>query len=266
MKYKYIYFLLILFAACKSESNLNQTTQDVPKETNMEQLKPGIPAYIDSNYVMGKFDPAQHSKFELIDIKYADREGLYLHKESLKAFIGMWEKAKAEGFNFTIKSATRNFNYQKSIWDRKWTGETLLEGSINAKETYKSNYQRAIAIMRFSSMPGTSRHHWGTDIDLNAFTNEYFESGQGLAEYNWLLKNAESFGFVQVYTDKASTGRTGYEEEKWHWSYKPISSLCQDVAEKHILNSDISGFDGADAAEQIDVKQNYIFGIDKSCF
>ena len=24
-------------------------------------------------------------------------------------------------------------------------------------------------IIRFSTIPGTSRHHWGTDIDINGF-------------------------------------------------------------------------------------------------
>ena len=34
-------------------------------------------------------------------------------------------------------------------------------------------------IMKYSSMPSTSRHHWGTDIDLNSLENSYFEKGEG---------------------------------------------------------------------------------------
>ncbi|MFM9004881.1 MAG: D-alanyl-D-alanine carboxypeptidase family protein [Flavobacteriales bacterium] len=40
--------------------------------------------------------------------------------------------------------------------------------------------------MKFSSMPGTSRHHWGTDIDLNSVEPSYFLSGKGLLIYQWL--------------------------------------------------------------------------------
>ena len=242
--------------------------KEVKQEVELKQDRPqiNIPDYLDSNYVLGKFDPAAHKWFTKIDIKYADRQGLYLHKEAYDAFKDMWSAAKEDGVNLTIRSATRNFGYQKSIWQRKWNGEVLLEGKDNARTKYEDNYQRAIAIMRFSAMPGTSRHHWGTDIDLNAFVNDYFESGKGLKEYEWLLAHAEQFGFVQVYTNKEENNRTGYEEEKWHWSYKPISSLCQMVVERSIHNNDITGFDGSGLANKIDVKTNYIFGIDKSCY
>jgi LAS superfamily LD-carboxypeptidase LdcB len=245
---------------------------EVSKSNNSESVtstnlqKDSLPTYIDTNYVMGKFEPSTHPEFIEIAIKYADQVKLYMHKEAYDSFIKMWDLAKSEGITLTIRSAARNFNHQKGIWQRKWTGETLLEGQTNAQKTYQSNYERAIAIMRFSSMPGTSRHHWGTDIDLNAFNNSYFESGKGLKEYTWLKNNAEQFGFVQVYTNKALTGRSGYNEEKWHWSYKPISALCQKVAQETLENKNINGFEGSEVAEKIDVKENYIFGIDKSCY
>ncbi len=49
-------------------------------------------------------------------------------------------------------------------------------------------------------MPQASRHHWGTDVDINSVEPEYFESGQGLKEYTWLQENAWKFGFCQPYT------------------------------------------------------------------
>lgn len=254
--------------ACKTEVKQmkSDNTSSTEKTVQDDLQYPEIPSYIDSSFVIGKFDPSTHPLFTEIEIKYADRQSLYMHREAYTAFKKMWSAARNDGISLTIRSAARNFNYQKSIWQRKWTGKTLLEGQTNAKTSYKSSYDRAIAIMRFSSMPGTSRHHWGTDIDLNSFENAYFESGNGLKEYQWLQKHAEQFGFVQVYTNKDLTGRTGYNEEKWHWSYKPISMLCQIVAKETLDNKNIKGFDGSDVAEQIDVKGNYIFGIDKSCY
>ena len=56
----------------------------------------------------------------------------------------------------------------------------------------------AKTILLYSSMPTTSRHHWGTDMDINSLENSYFASGQGLKEYTWLKKNAAKFGFCQV--------------------------------------------------------------------
>jgi D-alanyl-D-alanine carboxypeptidase len=55
-------------------------------------------------------------------------------------------------------------------------------------------------IMNYSAMPQASRHHWGTDVDINSVEPEYFESGQGLKEYTWLQENAWKFGFCQPYT------------------------------------------------------------------
>jgi LAS superfamily LD-carboxypeptidase LdcB len=114
-------------------------------------------------------------------------------------------------------------------------------------------------------MPGTSRHHWGTDIDLNAFTNTYFESGAGYKIYQWLLTNAASYGFCQPYTKKGVNRPSGYEEEKWHWSYLPISVALTQQAAQTLTDDQIKGFKGAEVAETIKVVQNYVLGIEPRC-
>ncbi len=64
-------------------------------------------------------------------------------------------------------------------------------------------------------MPG-ARHHWGTDFDLNALNNAYFNTKDGKRIYDWLTQHAAEFGFCQPYTAKGGPdGRPiGYEEEK----------------------------------------------------
>ena len=128
----------------------------------------------------------------------------------------MHAAAKQDGINLQIVSGTRNFEEQKGIWERKW--------ELNFK-ALNDSVKTAKKILLFSSMPCTSRHHWGTDMDLNSLNNKYFESGQGLKEYKWLQEHGSKFGFCQVYDDKAVTKRKGYELEKWHWSYMPVSSM-----------------------------------------
>lgn len=71
-------------------------------------------------------------------------------------------------------------------------------------------------------MPTTSRHHWGTDTDINSVDPEYFDVEPGLSEYKWLRANAYKFGFCQPYNAK-NIRPIGYNEEKWHWSFMPIS-------------------------------------------
>lgn len=213
--------------------------------------------------VMGQFDPSKHADFVIIDSKYADRDDRLMYSYAYEAFQNMWNAANSDGVELKIISATRNFDYQKGIWERKWNGQTKVEGRT-LPEWIPNPLVRAKKILEYSSMPGTSRHHWGTDIDLNAFENSYFEKGKGLQEYEWLRKNAVTYGFCQPYTAKGVKRPTGYNEEKWHWSYIPSAKIFLERA-KELSDSMISGFDGSETAEEISVVENYIFGINHRC-
>lgn len=201
-------------------------------------------------YVTGNFDPAQDSVFTLIDTSKADRGGLYLRKDAYRAYLAMDSAAREEGISLQIRSATRNFDYQKSIWERKWK-----EG------TNPDPVERALKILRYSSMPGSSRHHWGTDIDLNNFSNQYFESGEGLILYEWLQENGPKYGFRQPYTTKGEDRPEGYNEEKWHWSFYPVSDILTRFAAENLKNEMIEGFLGAETAQKIDIVQKYVLGL-----
>ena len=138
---------------------------------------------------MGKFDPTSDESFEVISEDLADRKGLYLRSDVYEAYKKMKRQADEDGIRLVIRSATRNFDYQKGIWERKWTGETKLSDRSRASDITDEK-ERALKILRYSSMPGSSRHHWGTDIDLNSFDNSYFEYGEGLKVYDWLKQHA----------------------------------------------------------------------------
>ena len=114
-------------------------------------------------------------------------------------------------------------------------------------------------------MPGSSRHHWGTEIDLNAFDNSWFDSGKGKRVYDWLQQNAARFGFCQTYTSKNRDGRTGYNEEKWHWSYVPLSGPYTEQAAQQLRNHMIRGFQGAETAEAVNIVGEYVLGINPQC-
>ena len=246
----------IFFEACK----FSHSSQD----DNMNQmLKVEYPEYVTKDYVMGHFDPEDHKMFSIVDRKYADREGMYLHKETLDAFIKMWESAKDSGIDLQIRSAMRNFDYQKGIWERKWNGSSQLSDGTLANEI-EDIETRARKILLYSSMPGTSRHHWGTDIDLNSFDNEYFETGVGVKEYEWLVNNAGNFGFCQPYSSKEN-GRTGYEQENWHWTYLPLSTIFLNYYRENVINADISGFAGSNLADPINMLDNFVMGISTEC-
>ena len=225
---------------------------------------PARPAF-DLDYVMGKFDPAAHPDFARIESQYASREGMYLHREAYEAFLRMQAAAKKDGLELRILSAARNFDYQKGIWEAKWTGARTVEDGKNAAKAYPDPLARALKILEYSSMPGTSRHHWGTDMDLNALNNEYFETGYGQRLYQWLVQNAPSFGFCQPYTPKGPDRPHGYNEEKWHWSYLPLARPLAQLAQEQLKDEMIQGFKGAEVATRIGVVQKYVLGIHAEC-
>lgn len=215
-------------------------------------------------YITGKFDPSRHPDFVRVDIAHADREGHYLRKDTYEAFLKMHAAAKADGVHLKIISAARNFQRQKEIWEAKWNGARLVDGQDISK-TIPDSRQRALKILEFSSMPGTSRHHWGTDLDLNALSDAHFQQGEGLKTYTWLTQNAYRFGFCQPYTAKGADRPHGYEEEKWHWSYYPVSKQLTNQARSMLRNEMISGFDGAETAAAIGVVEKYVLGIGEGC-
>lgn len=232
----------------------NQVKEDLPKENPSFTL----------DYIMGKFDPATHPDFMEINPPYSD-EKRHLRKEVYAAFVKMQEAAKKDDIRLVVESATRNFANQKRIWEAKWTGKRLIEGGKDASKTWPEPKARALTILKWSSMPGTSRHHWGTDIDINEFENDYFASGQGKKEYEWLQTNAARFGFCQVYTEKEISGRTGYNEEKWHWTYLPTSQQLTEKARRDLKDEMISGFAGSEAAIEVGMVENFVLGINKEC-
>jgi len=220
---------------------------------------------ITNDYLMGKFVPEKHADFVEVSSEHASRKGMFLRKDTYAAFVKMAEAAKADGVEFIIKSATRNFDAQKVIWEGKWNGTRLLEGKENARKKYPLKKDRALKILEYSSMPGTSRHHWGTDFDVNAFVNSYFEQGKGLKEYNWLTAHAAEYGFCQPYTPKGAERPDGYNEEKWHWSYLPVSIKLTQQYQLRLDNQSITGFVGSETAADIDVVRKYVLGINSGC-
>lgn len=201
------------------------------------------------DFLMGKFDYRTHPAFTLVPAVYTNKD-VYLQKETLAAFTKMAAAATSDGISLIILSGTRNFNEQTAIWNRKWA---LASGS---------DLDKARKILEFSSMPGTSRHHWGTEIDLNSLNPAYFDTPQGQKLYTWLQTRAPEFGFCQTYDNTYS--RKGYKEEKWHWSYLPLAKTYLQQHLKTITPAELTGFHGNYVAADLPVSE-YIQGINPSC-
>lgn len=209
----------------------------------------------DINYLMGKYDPAEDNKiFIKIDEKYATKKNIYARQDVYTQLVNMIEAAKKDKITLKVISGIRTFNYQnEEIWKKKWKKyENIIDETERAKE-----------ILMQSSMPGTSRHHWGTDFDFNALENSYFQKGQGKKEYEWLANNAKKYGFIQVYKYERKSGE-GYTEERWHWSYMLVAEKILKQYKEKVKYSDIKGFDGCKQAEKVKAIEVYVSTINRS--
>lgn len=251
--------LILLYLSAFSPTSVNLTNSKLPSKNN----KPLMVNYSNSitkvnpeeiNYLLGKFDHKKDKDFILVDSRFTSKV-IYLRKEVYIKFKEMYEAAQRDGIKLTIISGTRNFDDQKRIWENKWVKFSILGDSISIMKK----------ILLYSSMPCTSRHHWGTDMDLICLESPYFEQGQGLKEYKWLVEHASKFGFCQVYDDKKETKRSGYEPEKWHWSYMPLSSIYLKKYNEFVNYSNINGFSGSKLAKKINVIDEFVNGINKKC-
>ena len=208
---------------------------------------------VSKDFLTGKYNYATDTTFIRVPSALSSKT-TYLKKEALLAFQKMHQAALKQGIRLVIISGTRSFNDQKAIWERKWSAAQFAGISIEA--------QRSTQILNWSSMPGTSRHHWGTDMDLNSMRLEFYKTTTGKRLYDWLCLNAPKFGFQQPF----SAGRSsGYREEKWHWSYIPLSKGYLQAYQEMISNVDINGFKGAHTAAEIGVITNWVSGVNRQC-
>lgn len=160
-------------------------------------------------------------------------ESIGIHKLMLNAWQDMQQAAAQEGIEIEIVSGFRSFERQQTIWNNKFNGKAkvldLDENIVNCNAL--TEIEKVNAILLYSALPGASRHHWGTDIDV--FAPQFLTGEQQLQlqvwEYQsdgpfypltlWLNKHADKFGFYRPYDQY----RQGVAQEPWHLSYRPLA-------------------------------------------
>ena len=83
-------------------------------------------------------------------------------------FLNLRRAAQAEGIDLAPTSSFRDFARQLAIWNGKFSGERPMQGAGGAQldAATLTPRERIDAILLWSALPGASRHHWGTDLDL----------------------------------------------------------------------------------------------------
>lgn len=174
----------------------------------------------------------------------ASRPALQVHRQLINPWQQLVETATKAGFTPTIISGFRDFERQAMIWNNKASGRRpILDDSGKPFAFSKLDAKQLLAaIMRFSAIPGASRHHWGCDIDIYdaaAVDSDYqvqltpaevADNGVFGAFHQWLdgyLLSEANPGFFRPY--RVDSG--GIAPERWHLSYAPLAHEFQQQLE-----------------------------------
>jgi LAS superfamily LD-carboxypeptidase LdcB len=165
--------------------------------------------------------------------------GHRLQQAAALAFAALQADAREAGFELAIASSFRSFDRQLSIWNAKAGGSRPVHDESGRAVDMRalSPADQLHAILRYSAMPGGSRHHWGSDLDV-------YDAGAVDADYQvqlspgevapggvfdplhrWLdrqISAGRSHGFYRPYAED----RGGVAPERWHLSYAPLALSC----------------------------------------
>lgn len=182
-----------------------------------------------------------------------EESNLFVHKEVLPSLRTMRDEAAAAGFSLKLASAFRSFDQQLNIWNAKAKGLKPLLDSQGVPLDYDtlSPTEIVYAILRWSALPGASRHHWGSDMDVYDSSRmpegykvqlvpQESQPGGVFADFHlWLDDNLKHFRFFRPYAHDLG----GIAPERWHLSYAPISNEYQKILTYELLEETISTAD-----------------------
>lgn len=200
------------------------------------------------------------------------QNGFRLLPEVCGAFKQMQAAAAKDNVDMQIVSSYRGFDRQLQIWQNKWSGKaTLLDANENTLDVAAmSDQQKIYAILTWSALPGASRHHWGTDLDVydkksveqsqhdfQLVCSEY-DQGPCTTLNNWLNEHAYQFGFSRPYAEYNG----GIAREPWHLSFESSAEKMQVHLDENMLlanlkKSDILGLDSI-IANMPDIYQRFV--------
>jgi len=173
-----------------------------------------------------------------------------LHKHVAVPFLSLRRAALADGLDVVPHSSFRDFSRQLEIWNGKYSGERPVYGAAGQAIDVRglAPRERIDAILHWSALPGASRHHWGTDVDLIdrratapgyrvRLTPEEFGPGGPYAALNhWLAANADRFGFFRPFRGVLS----GVQPEPWHFSFAPLAETARRTLSPAVLHEAIA--------------------------
>lgn len=170
-----------------------------------------------------------------------------VHLNVRAPFAALRRSALAAGIDLQPVSSFRDFDRQLDLWNGKFTGARPLYDAEGRPldATLLSEAERVEAILGWSALPGASRHHWGTDLDLidasavppgyrvQLTAAEYSNAGPFARLAEWLSEHAARFGFFRPFRGVLS----GVQAEPWHFSFAPVAEPARRALEPRVLEA-----------------------------
>jgi LAS superfamily LD-carboxypeptidase LdcB len=180
-----------------------------------------------------------------------ERPRCALHYAVVASFLAMRDAAAGAGIDLVAASSFRDFDRQRGIWNGKWRGERALldRAGQPVDATVLGEGALIDAILCWSALPGGSRHHWGTDVDVmdaaalpadyrvQLVQEEYRPGGVFGSLADWLDANMGRFGFYRPY----ASAKGGAGAEPWHLSYWPIACEALEALTLPVLGRALAG-------------------------
>ncbi|MFO1393815.1 MAG: M15 family metallopeptidase [Steroidobacteraceae bacterium] len=223
---------------------------------------------------MNELELTGRARTHVVDIEHPR---CVLHVEAVTSFLAMRDAAAAEGLDLAAASSFRDFERQVHLWNRKWRGERPLQDRAGQPidPAALDDARRVDAILCWSAIPGGSRHHWGTDVDVidaaampagyqvQLVPAEYASDGVFGRLSAWLDSNMTRFGFYRPY---ASVG-SGAGVEPWHLSYWPIATEALESLTLPVLRAAVAGSDMLGKAQVLErlpeIYTRFILAVDR---
>ncbi|MGA1639368.1 MAG: M15 family metallopeptidase [Steroidobacteraceae bacterium] len=177
--------------------------------------------------------------------------GCLLHHETVVALGALRQAAAAAGIDLVPASAFRDFERQLTIWNDKFEGRRPLEDA-EGRQVDSSGLDanaRVDLILTWSALPGSSRHHWGSDFDLidraalppgyrpRLHPEEYAQGGVFERLSSWLEEHAWTYGFFRPYR----SGCGGVRPEPWHYSHAAVAVPALSALQVELLAEALEG-------------------------
>ena len=199
-----------------------------------------------------------------------------LHRAVVDAFLAMREAAAGAGIDLLPLSSFRDFERQRRIWNAKYRGERPAfdrRGRL-ADMSRLPPESRVKMILLWSALPGASRHHWGSDIDVvdgrvaaggyvpKLERAEFMRGGPFHSLSRWLAGNMRRYGFYRPYARAGS----GVQPEPWHLSFAPVARralplLTVDVLARAIEGAGVEG-EAAILDQLPSIHKRYVLGVE----